>query len=425
MFCLKCGAQNADGFKFCMNCGAELPELAPQATPAPQPEPPAPDAPAADQVPPATAPESQPEPVPQPELPAPDASAPQAAPASPEPPAGFPVPPTPFAAAPQPAQPVPPAPAPQPAQTMPQPVVPEPPQEWPSGAPADPFQSAPSPKGPRTGMIVGIVVGVLAIVAIGVCAFLFMSGTGTPGGQPAQEPPAVQDDGDVADDKGDKDDGDAADDKGGAATGVEVLGSADGTLFDPEFYARDPASLEAALVERGLSLESSTAFHYEDMEDSLYVSYAGRVDEVFPVEGSDDEVNVSIYLEAEDFAFAWENDYASDVVTSLAELPEGSVVCSMDVSFEADAETEDFPALVGAMADALSVSGDVISVSGTSSELVDGACELLGVDEDDCSISISGGMSFDSLAVSYDDGFYLNVTKYGTGDVMANYSFYF
>ena len=45
MFCLKCGAQNADGFKFCLNCGAELPELAPQATPAPQAEPPAPDAP--------------------------------------------------------------------------------------------------------------------------------------------------------------------------------------------------------------------------------------------------------------------------------------------------------------------------------------------------------------------------------------------
>ena len=51
MFCLKCGAQNADGFKFCMNCGAELPELAPQATPAPQAEP-------------APAPAPQPEPAP-------------------------------------------------------------------------------------------------------------------------------------------------------------------------------------------------------------------------------------------------------------------------------------------------------------------------------------------------------------------------
>ena len=70
-------------------------------------------------------------------------------------------------------------------------------------------------------------------------------------------------------------------------------------------------------------------------------------DKAFPVAGSDDEIMLTLYLESDDFAFDWDEDgYAADCVTSLADLPEDTELVSAAFVFEADAEAEDFPAVL-------------------------------------------------------------------------------
>ena len=160
--------------------------------------------------------------------------------------------------------------------------------------------------------------------------------------------------------------------------------------------------------------------------DSLYLSLSGEVDKAFPVAGSDDEVMLTLYLEADDFAFDWDEDgYAADCVTSLADLPEDTELVSAAFVFEADVEAEDFPAVLAEMAEALSSPGDVDSVTGTSSEIVDEFCALQGVSEDECSTSVYGDATYDSLYVSYDGGAHLDLTRYSSGDTEVSISLYF
>ncbi len=388
MFCLKCGANNVDGAKFCSSCGAELvgspsqPESVAQGGAQPQPQ-------------------SQPQPwdQPQPQSQPWDQSQPQ--------------------------------PQPQPWY---QPPVQEPPQEWPDGGSVNPVQGGDSPKKSRTGLIVGIVVGVIVLAIAGVLAFLFLSGT-IGGGSSDQE--VVEQDADDKDEKGDADDkdeeGDAddKDEKGGAddkdkKPGIEVNGDVDGTVFDYDFYQQDLASLESSLLDAGLSLNYAGAFHYDDMEDSLSVSYAGTVDEVFPIEGSDAEVYVSLFIEAEDFAFTWDEDgYASDINVILADLPADSVVSSVSIYFELDVEDTDFPAALEAASEAVGASDDITSVSATSRDLADEAISLMGIDEDSCNMSINGDASYTSLGLGYEDGHSLDLTKFSSGDPEMTIYYYF
>ena len=150
------------------------------------------------------------------------------------------------------------------------------------------------------------------------------------------------------------------------------------------------------------------------------------MDKAFPVAGSSDEVMLTLYLESDDFAFDWDEDgYAADCVNSLADLPEDTELVSAAFVFETDAEVEDFPAVLAEMAEALSSTGDVDSVTGTSSELVDEFCALQGVSEDECRTSVYADATYDSLYVYYDGGAHLDLTRYSSGDTEVSISLYF
>ena len=294
-----------------------------------------------------------------------------------------------------------------------------PPQEWPDGSGQGPVQDGgKGSKGLGAGAVVGIVVGVVALVAVAAAAFLFLGGSPS-SGEKLSVGLAGPVQGDVAQDAPD----DSAPD---AEPDAEPAGSVVGTVFDEGLYGQDLASVEASLKERGLSIDGSTAFSYGGTSDSLYLSLSGEVDKAFPVAGSDDEVMLTLYLEADDFAFDWDEDgYAADCVTSLADLPEDTELVSAAFVFEADVEAEDFPAVLAEMAEALSSPGDVDSVTGTSSELVDEFCALQGVSEDECSTSVYGDATYDSLYVYYDGGTHLDLTRYSSGDTEVGISLYF
>lgn len=299
------------------------------------------------------------------------------------------------------------------------PVPGMPPQEWPDGSGQGPVQDGgKGSKGLGTGAVVGIVVGVVALVAVAAAAFLFLGGSPS-SGEKLSVGLAGPVQGDVAQDAPD----DSAPD---AEPAAEPAGSVVGTVFDEGIYGQDLASVEASLKEHGLSIDGSTAFSYGGTSDSLYLSLSGEVDKAFPVAGSDDEVMLTLYLESDDFAFDWDEDgYAADCVTSLADLPEDTELVSAAFVFETDAEVEDFPAVLAEMAEALSSTGDLDSVTGTSSELVDEFCALQGVSEDECRTSVYGDATYDSLYVYYDGGAHLDLTRYSSGDTEVGISLYF
>lgn len=299
------------------------------------------------------------------------------------------------------------------------PVPGMPPQEWPDGSGQGPVQDGGrGSKGLGTGAVVGIVVGVVALVAVAAAAFLFLGGSPS-SGEKLSVGLAGPVQGDVAQDAPD----DSAPD---AEPAAEPAGSVVGTVFDEGLYGQDLASVEASLKEHGLSIDGSTAFSYGGTSDSLYLSLSGEVDKAFPVAGSGDEVMLTLYLESDDFAFDWDEDgYAADCVTSLADLPEDTELVSAAFVFETDAEVEDFPAVLAEIAEALSSTGDLDSVTGTSSELVDEFCALQGVSEDECRTSVYGDATYDSLYVYYDGGAHLDLTRYSSGDTEVGISLYF
>lgn len=299
------------------------------------------------------------------------------------------------------------------------PVPGMPPQEWPDGSGQGPVQDGgKGSKGLGTGAVVGIVIGVVALVAVAAAALLFLGGSPS-SGEKLSVGLAGPVQGDVAQDAPD----DSAPD---AEPDAEPAGSVVGTVFDEGLYGQDLASVEASLKEHGLSIDGSTAFSYGGTSDSLYLSLSGEVDKAFPVAGSDDEVMLTLYLESDDFAFDWDEDgYAADCVTSLADLPEDTELVSAAFVFETDAEVEDFPAVLAEMAEALSSTGDVDSVTGTSSELVDEFCALQGVSEDECRTSVYADATYDSLYVYYDGGAHLDLTRYSSGDTEVGISLYF
>lgn len=365
MFCMKCGAQNEDGAKFCTTCGASLEGIT---WSAPQ------DAPAS-----APAPETTPTPDPTPE----PVEAPTPEPAAEE--------------------------APQAPESWGDPASEMPPQEWPGASEPSPIQeSGQAKKGLGTGAIVGIIVGGVVVVALIVVAALFMTGTlslgGTTPDEPAKEEP-VGDDGDVSIG------GEIGNLTGDPAEVVDVSG----TVFDRASYDGTPTEICDALEAAGLSLDGTSAYHYEGSSDSLYLDYTGTVDGALPVEGADDEVRVALSFGAEEFDFPWdEDDSAYDFDVNLAELPADTELYAVDIDFEADLEPEEFVSTIVALRDSLGLSGDVSMLSATSSELADQAADALGI-SDDASISIHGDASYDCVTVYFEDGM-LDITRWSMGD---------
>lgn len=365
MFCMKCGAQNEDGAKFCTTCGASLEGIT---WSAPQ------DAPAS-----APAPETTPTPDPTPE----PVEAPTPEPAAEE--------------------------APQAPESWGDPASEMPPQEWPGASEPSPIQeSGQAKKGLGTGAIVGIIVGGVVVVALIVVAALFMTGTlslgGTTPDEPAKEEPAG-DDGDVSIG------GEIGNLTGDPAEVVDVSG----TVFDRASYDGTPTEICDALEAAGLSLDGTSAYHYDSSLDSLYLDYTGTVNGALPVEGADDEVSVALNFGAEEFDFPWDEDdsaYGFDV--NLAELPADTELYAVDIDFEADLEPEEFVSTIVALRDSLGLSGDVSMLSTTSSELADQATDALGI-SDDASISIHGDASYDCVTVYFEDGM-LDITRWSMGD---------
>ncbi|WP_204813241.1 zinc ribbon domain-containing protein [Olsenella uli] len=343
MFCMKCGAQNEDGAKFCTVCGAPLGGAQ---TAAPQPEPPV-------------------------EAPAP----------APE-----------------------------------EPAFETPPQNWPDYSEQGPVQEGGAPKkGLGTGAIVAIVVGAVVVVALVVVAALFMTGTLSLGGaaaeQPAAEQPAAEEP------AGDGEDGEIegfGDGVGGAGDSAEVV-DVSGTAFDRATYSGTPAEIDDALEAAGLSLDGTSAYHYDGSSDSLYLDYKGTVGGPFPVADAGGEVSVTLNLDAEEFDFPWdEDDSAYDFDVNPAELPEDTTLYSANISFDADLDPEEFVSTVVALRDSLGFSGDVSMLSVTSSDLADEATDALGIG-DDVSINIHGDASYDCITVYFEDGT-LDITRWSSGD---------
>ena len=373
MFCMKCGAQNEDGAKFCTTCGASLESIT---WSAPQ------DAPAS-----APAPETTPTPDPTPE----PVEAPTPEPAAEE--------------------------APQAPESWGDPASEMPPQEWPGASEPSPIQeSGQAKKGLGTGAIVGIIVGGVVVVALIVVAALFMTGTlslgGTTPDEPAKEEPAG-DDGDISIG------GEIGNLTGDPAEVVDVSG----TVFDRASYDGTPTEIADALEAAGFSLDGTSAYHYDDGSDSLYLDYTGTVDGELPVEGADDEVSVTLNFGAEEFDFSWdEDDSAYDFDVNLAELPADTELYAVSINLDADLEPEEFVSAIVALRDSLGLSGDVSMLSATSSELADQATDALGI-SDEASISIHGDASYDCVTAYFED-VTLDITRWSTGDTSVTIGYF-
>ena len=373
MFCMKCGAQNEDGAKFCTTCGASLESIT---WSAPQ------DAPAS-----APAPETTPTPDPTPE----PVEAPTPEPAAEE--------------------------APQAPESWGDPASEMPPQEWPGASEPSPIQeSGQAKKGLGTGAIVGIIVGGVVVVALIVVTALFMTGTlslgGTTPDEPAKEEPAG-DDGDIS-----------IGGEIGSLTGdpAEVV-DVSGTVFDRTSYDGTPTEIADALEAAGFSLDGTSAYHYDDGSDSLYLDYTGTVDGELPVEGADDEVSVTLNFGAEEFDFSWdEDDSAYDFDVNLAELPADTELYAVSINLDADLEPEEFVSAIVALRDSLGLSGDVSMLSATSSELADQATDALGI-SDEASISIHGDASYDCVTAYFED-VTLDITRWSTGDTSVTIGYF-
>ena len=179
-------------------------------------------------------------------------------------------------------------------------------------------------------------------------------------------------------------------------------------MFDRASYDGTPTEICDALEAAGLSLDGTSAYHYEGSSDSLYLDYTGTVNGAPPVEGADDEVRVALNFGAD------EDDSAYGFDVNLAELPADTELYAVDIDFEADLEPEEFVSTIVALRDSLGLSGDVSMLSTTSSELADQATDALGI-SDDASISIHGDASYDCVTVYFEDGM-LDITRWSMGD---------
>lgn len=421
MFCLKCGAENKDGAKFCSACGASLtevtwsvPEPAVDAA-APEPEP----VPEPEGVP---APAPEPEPVPAPEtIPAPaPAPAPAPEPVTAPAPAPAPEPVTEPAPAPAPA----PEPAPEPNSDIPAPpiTVKEPPQNWPDYSEQGPVQEGgKTKKSLGTGAIVGIVVGALAVIALLVTVVVSM--TGTSSGDEGRGSAAIEDSsGDGVQIEGF---GEGLGGAGGSDSGDGAVAGGDltGTIFDLASYEGTPSEVEDFLQGSGLEISGSWASDgSEYMEPYASITFAGAYSGAVPIESTDDEFEVSVQVELGSTPVTWDEDgYADDVVASLDDLAEDAKVTGVTVEFKSPVEAPDFATAASAIFDSMGLPvGERVSAS--DDDILASALSEFGLPEDagDTADYFGDVLFVDSDAITFmgNDG-YAQVSLMG-GDDFGN-----
>lgn len=364
MFCIKCGAQNEEGAKFCTNCGASLtdvvwsaPQAAPMSSSEPEPEPELEE-------------ESEPEPDPELEVqsePGPEpASEPEPTPDSLE--SDTPLPEEVLS----------------PVEESP---VEVPPQEWPDYSEQGPFQEGgAAKKSLGTGAIVGVIIGGLAVVALIIVGVLFATGAVS---SDAPASPA----GEVS-----TDDGDAQIDGfgqglselfgGGSGNDAHVSTDLDGTIFDLTRYEGTPADVEGFLEDNGLELVGSWSSEGgEYIEPYMSATFAGDYDGPAPISIDGSYLEVSVQVELGSTEIAWDEDgYADDAVSSLSELAGDATVSGVQIDFYSDVEPSGFASAAHGVFSSMGLPR-VSGVSASDDEILDSALSEFGLSESEGSVS--------------------------------------
>ena len=329
MFCIKCGTQNEDGARFCTACGASLTDVvwsAPKADPAPQPEP-----------------ESNPEPDQDP------APAPETAPAS-EAPADAPEPGlSPSEGAEPPVE---------------EPPVEAPPQEWPDYAEQGPIlEGGSNKKSLGTGAILGIIVGVLAVVSLIIVGVFSATGT-----LPSEGDAPVE----SLEEKLDELLGDGV----GSADSAELAG----TIFDLTCYETTPRDIGDFLEGSDFALIGSWASEGGSYsEPYMSVTFAGDYDGPAPIPIDGTYVEVTVQVELGSTQIVWDEDgYADDAISSLGELADDAVVTGVQIDFYTSVGPDSFASAAHGAFSSMGLSR-ASGVSASNERILDSALAEFGL----------------------------------------------
>lgn len=334
MFCIKCGAQNEDGARFCTACGASLTDVvwsAPKADPAPRPEPESDSEP--DQDP---APETAPETAPAPETP-------EAAAGAPEPdfsPSEGEEPP------------------------VEEPPVEVPPQEWPDYAEQGPIMEGGSSKRSLgTGAILGIIVGVLAVLSLIIVGVFSATGTLPSGDDAPVESLEEKLDALLGDGSGSVDPAELA-----------------GTVFDLTNYEATPHDIGDFLEGNDFALIGSWASEGGSYSvPYMSVTYAGDYDGPAPIPIDGTYVEVTVQVELGSTQIVWDEDgYADDAISSLGELADDAVVTGVQIDFYTSVGPDSFASAAHAAFSSMELSR-ASGVSASSEGILDSALTEFGL----------------------------------------------
>ena len=236
---------------------------------------------------------------------------------------------------------------------------------------------------PRIHREIGIIVGGVAVVALIVAAVLFLGGSPT-ADAPSDEPAAKEDvDSDVkVDGIGE---GLTGVGKGDGDTGSDVAAATDlgGTVFDLSRYEGTPSEVEDFLQSSGLELSDSWASDGGGFGDAYAnVSFAGPYGGATPIEGTGEELMVTVEVSLGSTAVTWDEDgYAEDLVSSLDELASDAEVTGVTIDFDSPVAPSDFPSAARAIYTAMDLPvGSYVSAS--NDELLSSALAEFGISDD-------------------------------------------
>ena len=330
MFCTKCGAQNADGAKFCTTCGAPLGNSETAATPQPSTE--------ASQ-PPIEGDKTSVQTISY------DVSSPSNAAASSSQASGSQ----------------------------------EPPQSWPDKG--DSHQNPNGKKSKKTAII--IAVGVVILVVIATVVGLTMAGVISFGDNATEE--AAVEEVATSDDASEKS-------KDKEKDSSKKRSSSD-SYFEADFYDCEPGELQSSLEDLGFELSDVSAYGPSDGNNdhpgTLFATFTGDAPEDLPgLKGTEIEISVGIDLTGDE-KFSYDSSgYADQPVDSLDELSDECTVTSVILAYESDASKDEFVSIVRDIADTYSFDKPSYA-SASDDELLDEAVDEFKLSSENAHIESS------------------------------------
>lgn len=361
MFCTKCGAQNADGAKFCTTCGAPLGNSETAATSQPSAE--------ASQSP-IEGDKTSVQTISY------DVSSPSNASASSSQTSGSQ----------------------------------EPPQSWPDES--DSHQSSNGKKSKKTAIIVAIVIVVLVLIATVVG--LTMAGIISFGDNTTEE--AAVEESATSDDASEKS-------KDEEKESSKKRSSSDSYL-EADFYDCDPEELQSSFEDLGFELSDVSAVGPSDGSNdnpgTLFATFTGEAAEDLPgLKGDEIEITVGINL-TDDEQFSYDSyGLADNPVDSLDELSDKCTVSNVVFAYESDVSKDEFVSIMSDIIDTCSFDKPSYA-SASDDELLDEAVDefklssenahiessyvgdVLYLSGSDWSISIMGGDELGGTFVDFD-----------------------